>query len=103
MSVPSTKAKASLKPLDPPDLKRCQVEITETLGPFRMGGPPVKTERCKNKPIVVAIEKEPGDDGRKGSMSICARCLGEAFELFKRNAAPAMEFRAVADVLLDSK
>lgn len=31
--------------------------------------------RCDNKPTVIAIEKTPGDDGERGSMSLCDECL----------------------------
>ena len=39
-----------------------------TLGPRQWG-------RCKAKPTVIAAEVRAGQDGRKGSMSLCASCL----------------------------
>lgn len=59
------------KPLVPPDVTRCQAEIREgsfmTLGPRSM-------VRCPNKPVWLATEVEPGEDGRKGSMALCKDC-----------------------------
>ena len=31
--------------------------------------------RCTDKPLFIVTEKEPGDGGLKGSMSLCAHCL----------------------------
>ena len=63
--------------LAPPDKKRCQAEKLSgsfmTLGPRHM-------ERCTNLPTVIATEKKPGEDGQKGSMSLCEDCL----EIFKQ-------------------
>jgi hypothetical protein len=63
--------------LIPPDKKRCQTEITTALGPFRMGGPSKTIEQCSNAPVVVAKEKKPGPDGKRGSMALCGSCLDE--------------------------
>jgi hypothetical protein len=65
------------KPLVPADPARCQADIKPgsfmTLGPRRW-------ERCEAKPAVIVAEFRPGQDGRKGSMSLCASCL----EVFKQ-------------------
>ena len=55
------------------DLERCEAEIT-TQNPFGMGDSK-KIERCSNKPTTVLTEKEKGEDGLKGSMSLCDSCL----------------------------
>jgi hypothetical protein len=73
-----TTAKTSIKPLTPPDLKRCQAEKPGN-GPFSMGGPignPLNgyRVRCDSKPKFIATENKPGDDGRVGSMSLCGSC-----------------------------
>lgn len=60
-------------PLTPPDTKRCQAEWTR-YNAFVMGGPTRTRERCPEKPLFVAREKEVGPDGRRGSMSVCAAC-----------------------------
>lgn len=64
-------SKKRLAPLIPPDLNQCQAEILGgsfmTLGPRPM-------IRCKNSPVWIARENTPGEDGRKGSMSLCADC-----------------------------
>ena len=62
----------------PPDLKQCQAEVP-TGGPFQLGGPSGKPRngyriRCCNKPVSLATEKKPGDDGQTGSMSLCLSC-----------------------------
>jgi hypothetical protein len=31
--------------------------------------------RCGNKPTVIVTEREPGEDGLHGSMSLCDGCL----------------------------
>lgn len=67
--------------LIPPDKKRCQTEVTHGPFPFRMGGSLYGSlydvERCKNEPVAVAKEKKPGPDGKRGSMSLCGRCLDD--------------------------
>jgi len=57
--------------LIPPDLERCQAEIKE--GSFMTFGPR-SNKRCKEKPTVIAEENKPGSDGKKGRMSLCAKC-----------------------------
>lgn len=74
--------------LIPPDKNRCQSETLSgsfmTLGPREM-------VRCKRKPKVIAKENRPGEDGRRGSMSLCAECmavfitqLGEHYATFRK-------------------
>lgn len=65
----------SLKPLTPPDRRRCQAKESNGNSFMTFGGVPGLV-RCKNKPVVIATERKPGDDGRIGSMSLCAECLG---------------------------
>jgi len=60
--------------LIPPDLKRCQALKPNKRGPFSFGSGH-KMIRCTNKPIFIVTEKEPAEDGLKGSMSLCAHCL----------------------------
>jgi len=57
--------------LIPPDRKRCQVEKRN--GTFMSFGP-TKLTRCKNRAEFIAQETKPGEDGRKGSMSLCGSC-----------------------------
>ena len=64
--------------LTPPDLDRCQADKPGA-GPFALGGETGDPRngylmRCRNQPIWIATEKEPGDDGQKGSMSLCDAC-----------------------------
>jgi hypothetical protein len=54
--------------LVPPDPKRCQFE--DKPGSFMTFGPR-KWVRCQNKPIYIAHEVKPREDGQKGSMSLC--------------------------------
>ena len=79
----------------PPDLKQCQAD-KPTGGPFILGGEIGDPRngyriRCRNEPTVIAIENEPGEDGKRGSMSLCDRCkaaaikqLGESFASFAK-------------------
>jgi len=60
--------------LTPPDTSRCQAEKPNGAGPFTLGGRPGLV-RCTNKPQFIVTENEPGEDGLKGSMSLCAHCL----------------------------
>jgi hypothetical protein len=32
-------------------------------------------ERCTNQPTIIATETKTGEDGQKGSMSLCEDCL----------------------------
>jgi hypothetical protein len=71
------------KPVTPPDPKRCQARVP-TGGPFAVGGPSGDPRdgyraRCSNEPVVIVTEVNPGEDGRRGSMSLCQHCR-EVFE-----------------------
>lgn len=66
-----------MKPLIPPDLKRCQAEWLA--GSFLTLGPRYN-ERCLVAPKFILREVKPGKDGRMGSMSLCEFCLN----VFKR-------------------
>jgi hypothetical protein len=66
--------------LIPPDPNRCQADVPGN-GPFTMGGEIGDPRngyriRCKAKPVVVATERQPGPDGLRGAMSLCASCRG---------------------------
>ena len=63
----------TLKPLIPPDLKRCQGEVPNGHSFMTLGGVPGRV-RCENKPSCVVYETIPDEDGRMGSMSLCKRC-----------------------------
>lgn len=65
--------KKKLEPLEPPDLKRCQSDIT-TYNPWVMGGRVYATTRCDKVSTWLARETKAGTDGRKGSMALCAEC-----------------------------
>ncbi len=75
----------------PPDLKRCQAEVTSYPSFMQLGGTKT-TERCKNKPTHIAIEPPRPDGKIQGSMALCGSCLavcskqmpGVTFELIKR-------------------
>lgn len=60
--------------LTPPDRDRCQAEKPNGSSFMTLGGRP-GLERCANRPTVVAAETTPGEDGRRGGMSLCADCL----------------------------
>lgn len=65
------KSKKIRKPkLEPVDLERCQCEETPAHS-FMTFGPKPKTQRCDQKPVWVATENKPGEDGLMGSMSLC--------------------------------
>lgn len=65
--------------LVPPDRERCQAEKPNPdWSPFILGPgsrPQDRVVRCESRPVAVVTEAEPGDDGRAGSMSLCAGCL----------------------------
>lgn len=62
--------------LEPPDRSRCQAVI-KRYKPFILGGQVIEEQQCENKPAFIAKELTPGDDGLKGSMSLCAKCKTE--------------------------
>lgn len=79
MSTAETMKKTTEKPLTPPDPDRCQAYVPGN-GPFTLGGTIGDPRngyrvRCDNRPDVLVTEDEPGADGRRGSMSLCRRCL----------------------------
>lgn len=67
------------KPLEPPDLKRCQAEVPNGHSFMTLGGRPGR-ERCKNKPTVIIEEVVPGKDGQRGSMAVCHSCWAVALK-----------------------
>ena len=75
-------------PYDPVDVMRCQSE--EFQGSFMTLGPR-SFVRCINKPVAIAVEQGPNEDGYQGAMSLCEECLlaarkqlGEDFALVYR-------------------
>lgn len=62
--------------LTPPDLSQCQAEVPNNYSFMTLGGQPGTRSRCVNMPVVIATEKRPGSDGKRGSMSLCERCWG---------------------------
>lgn len=70
-------------PLVPVDRVRCQAEIVVRLGPFQLGGDPRGTRtRCSNAPVAIAAEAQPGSDGIRGRMSLCAGCRAQLLAEF---------------------
>ncbi len=59
--------------LIPADHRQCQAEKPNGYNFMTLGGRP-GLERCRNKPVVIAIENQPGPDGLIGSMSLCEEC-----------------------------
>lgn len=65
--------------LTPPDYECCQAEKPGN-GPFTVGGSIGNPKngyrvRCESKPRVIVTEREPAEDGSRGSMSLCEDCL----------------------------
>lgn len=70
---------AVLNMITPPDFSRCQARVT-TKGPFGLGGPVGDPKdgyrrRCDAFPTHLVTEREPGDDGQMGAMTMCDDCL----------------------------
>lgn len=62
------------KELIPPDMNQCQTEVPNGHTFMTLGGTP-GLKRCTNKAMHLLIEKEPGSDGQRGSMTVCDDCL----------------------------
>lgn len=62
-------------PLIPPDTSRCQAEKPTGDSFMTLGGRPGRRERCNAKPTMLATEKVAGEDGLKGSMTLCDECF----------------------------
>ena len=71
---PQPEPPAEIPELEPADPERCQCDITPPYNPFQLGAQRKPPQRCTNKPIYIATEKQPGPDGATGSMSICVDC-----------------------------
>jgi len=82
------------KPLEKPDLNQCQAEKLSYL-PFIMGGNVNQRERCSNVPAWVAKEKDPGSDGRQGSMALCDACKKILVKQFTANKQPLPSFTTI--------
>lgn len=80
--------------LTPPDRERCQALIRAAHGPFVLGPKP-RHEQCKVLPSVIVTEKEPGEDGKRGSMSLCISCLNELLDQVQRGKAAAVNVEKV--------
>lgn len=63
--------------LTPPDMQQCQCDITPAYSPWRIGETRRPPERCKSKPVWLAVEKIAGSDGQCGAMSLCQTCAEE--------------------------
>ncbi len=59
--------------LIPPDSKQCQAMKPNGYNFMTFGGAPGLV-RCGNKPVTIATEVVPRDDGLRGSMSLCSEC-----------------------------
>lgn len=60
--------------LIPPDFNRCQAfPNVARHSPFTLGPMP-KPVRCVSKPVWLAVETKAGEDGLKGSMTLCQSC-----------------------------
>ena len=75
----------------PPDLKQCQSEKPSG-GPFILGGEIGDPRNgylvlCRNKPTVIAIANDPGEDGLRGCMSLCDGCKAVAIKPLGKNFA----------------
>jgi hypothetical protein len=66
-----------MKDLIPPDPKQCQCEVTPAYSiqeALQIGNPRRGPARCTNPTSVIATERFPGGDGRRGAMSLCESC-----------------------------
>lgn len=78
--------------LIPPDLSRCQCEITEGYSFMQLGACRPHPMRCSAKPKWIGTEKKPGPDGKIGSMALCEACK-ETCE----KQCPDTEFQRIDD------
>lgn len=68
------------KKIAPLDVDRCQTEVPNGASFMTLGGVPGLV-RCSNQPEFVLVEREPGEDGQNGAMTVCASC----FDVFKKS------------------
>lgn len=80
--------------LEQPDLKQCQAERVERT-PFALGGTHRRT-RCANTPTAIAFENKAGDDGQKGSMSLCDDCAAAMVKALGRDFATLCKIKELA-------
>lgn len=59
--------------LEPPDVNQCQC-MKPNGNTFMTLGGVVGMVRCTNKPVAIATEVQPREDGLRGSMSLCLEC-----------------------------
>jgi len=79
--------------ITPADKERCQAEIPNGAGAFTVGGVYMMV-RCSEVPRVIVKERQAGDDGLHGEMSLCPECL----EVFKKQM-PLLDF-SVAELAI---
>jgi hypothetical protein len=60
--------------LTPPDIQQCQAEKPNGNSFMTLGGATGRV-RCTALPEVIVKETKKGEDGLRGSMSLCAECL----------------------------
>ena len=82
--------------IEPPDLERCQANIQN--GSFMSFGKPT-VARCKAPPTWIAKENEPRDDGKKGSMSLCAECAQTFLRRFGKGYATLVPIEDVEKLM----
>ncbi len=78
--------------LTPPDFDQCQAVFVPAHSPFGFGPPPGE-RRCKIKPVWLAREVVPGDDGLCGEMTLCAGCADKLLE--QAELASRVKLRAI--------
>lgn len=76
-----TKTTEGIVPADP---DRCQAEVPNGHSFMTLGGSPGR-ERCSNTPGFIVTENKAGPDGKRGTMSLCERCL----DVFRRQVPDA--------------
>lgn len=86
-------AKKKRVKLIPPDLKRCQAEMSNGWNFMTLGGRK-EMVRCTNKPTAIVRELKPDKDGIKGSMSLCTECLAQ----FMMRVCPTAETHAFEEI-----
>jgi len=60
--------------MQPIDVSQCQAFKPNGHSFMTLGGKP-GLERCQDPPTHIVVENQPGEDQRRGAMSLCTSCL----------------------------
>jgi hypothetical protein len=83
---------------EPVDKKQCQAEY-HPYNFMTLGGSANEIRRCVNKPVWIIKETKSGEDGQRGSMSLCEACYQKSLTQLPKGFAEAKRIKDLVKVI----